>query len=1401
MHPHAGKLVLNGAPSQLDRRLPALAPNYALVDGRSFAELLAFPSRFGALVDFYNLQDEKDGDWVGFFLSDPTMMLAVLETLDLSALDRDFTELYDRTRHAVVYAEKFAALSRLFAFVQGLARRINDALVALGARPASGIGRQFWDLLADAIVSSLGARLRQLKAYAEGAASPKALGQPIPLDWQGFLSIWDLADDCPDDSIYRGHSRNGKIDHALPHLVPIFAAFRESFADFQTFARANLEASLHQSDHKPQIGLYIAFARLFETAQATINTISARYVEFYYRDMLREAPAGPVGDHVYLTFTLADGTTGTTVPAGTAFPAGQDAEGKDIVYVSEKSLLVTPSRIETVRTLRALHRPLLDDDANSTAVLQRVMATEVALADAIKNTTPWATFGQSEAGTTPVSVTHAASLGFAVSTACLLLAEGERDIAVSVGYSDIFKSERLDPLLEEIAAVAGTTADAVLAAVLADAFTVVASTASGWLPLPPYTIELPDDGEASFVFKFALPSTAPAIAPYDAAAQGAAAGSETAGAEQSNPTPDLPTFKFYLRQAPVLIAPLGAAGTAVEVYPLSLLDGMPVETLTVAADVEGLTDPVLESTTGPVDMSAPFPLFGAPAVCGSYLDIRSPELFVKRIDALDISIGWFDLPPNTDGFKGYYRDYVIGLDGKEQPELFDNAVFRASIAVVNPGQWTIDSGNTDLFLFRTQPDCVETLPDAPLCPATCFDFPADTIQSNSPPAYYNPSDGAVRLTLTAPSYAFGDDLYAQNVLYAVLSDLPDDTTCQEACEAKYAALADSAKAVAAAIDGCSAAPDGEFRGCIQVSLAAAVEEMLGDVVQILSGSLKARQQRIEPTDYAELNVTLLQAASAERDQRAQKLEDWIDSRRAEAELDPDCVKICLFILDAVIKIAICLSGCASEPDDAYRGCVLPCLTACREGLTQAHAQLLAECIAACSEPKKTMNYPNAPWLPTAQTVSVDYSAWAAVLGGESVEGVFSHLTAFDGYERMSGPVTLLPVIANEGNLLLGFSGLTPGRTLTLLFQMASTPGSAAGGDSSTVEFEYLSQNRWCRLEPIAIAGDETNGLENSGILKLDLPVYQPGGNTVLPDDREWLRASLALGAALFPDSIGIYPNATLARWQDAPGGGNTLDKPLPTHSITSSVEPLPDVDTIDQPMESFGGRPPEDEREFQDRLGERLRHKDRAIAGWDYERLVLAQFPIVWKVQALPARTPQHGDAPGNVLIVVVPGADTPDIADPTVPVASGALLAGIRFSLEGRTSPFVRLHVVNPVYVRVRVQATVQFAQEEEAGSELKRLNDELVRYLSPWYYDLARAAKGGRYADPDEIEAFIESQPGVEAVRAFALSYDPPIDPLDWYFLTSAEQHDLVAADTNVDAWVYGRAEDYASGTMHDG
>jgi hypothetical protein len=1253
MNPPAGKYIINGAPSQLDRSLRALRDEYARVDERSFLELLDFATRFGGLIYFYNLEDERDGDWVDFFQVDPTMALASIQAINQAELEALFHQLQREAAETWGADRAFRRLRDTLQVILRLARQVDAWLRGAMRSQGNPISRQLQQLLTSAVEGELGEQLRTLKAYDEGAGLSRALGQPIGLDYSGLLPLWTLERVPPDGSIYQGVTREQRVRGALPRLGSIFNAFLSALSDIQEFARAQLPAALEGSQHAPQVALYIAFVRLFQKAQDTLNTLSRRYARFYYRDILRDRcrPASP--DSTYLTLTLADdeAVRGTTVPRGTLFSAGQDSSGQDILYASDKALTVTRANLAKLCALRVICGPLLPESSVSTSrVIQEILASEMPVGNArteeVSAGSSWATFGEDRVGKTASAITESATLGFAIASPYLLLSGGEREVALGVTLTESSARDKLAPLLHELSLATKRSECELLQELLENAFSLYVSTAAGWLPVQGFTVDLmsPAESQWNFSLRFNLPASVPPIVAYDPEGVGATEPpvpvSKSPFVVATNPAPSLPTLKVYLREEPVKLA------SDVRVHPLSLLAVMETKELSLHVKVSGLTDFQVENTDGEVDTSTPFPLFGALPVAGSYMQLRHPELFVKRLKTFALDLTWFDLPRDATGFTGYYRDYVIGPDGKlptEEPQsdnqkfqadfrgkrpteepLFDNQKFQADLQVRNPGTWKLQQ-QPPLCLFRTE---AKDSGDGPLRGETLFDDL--TVERRKRPDYYDPALSSIRLELTAPSYAFGNSIYPQNVLNAVIEDLP-------------------------------------------------------------------------------------------------------------AQLQ------------------------SSQP--------------------------------------KTLRYPNPPYLPQLQRLGVNYSASCTLSATEPSQamGMLFHLAPFGGYRSLElakgKAVSLLPRFTHAGNLYLGLSGLIPPQTLTLLFQMSGAPGAHPSGTLPPVTWDYLSANHgmWSAAQ---LRADSTNGLRNTGIVDLELPSHRPPDNTFLPSGFQWLRAAVDDEPARIlgidgqklpaivdrePDSfrrtVAITPHVVLASWQPSAGTGAHLGKPLPPHTITTPVDELPGIATVDQPMASFGGRPPETEQSFEIRVGERLRHKSRGILGWDYERLVLERFPAIWKVQVLPAHSPQKKDAPGHVLVVVVPGQDGTAVDDPTVPQAAGDMLSRIQDWLRGLISPFIRLHVVNPLYVRIRVSASVMFRDEEEPGSSLQRLNDDLVAYLSPWFYDAARATRGGQYASEADISEFIQTRPYVAAVDTLTFQYTPKPSELgsDWYFLTSAETHDL--------------------------
>ncbi|HEX8527242.1 MAG TPA: hypothetical protein VF689_09735, partial [Allosphingosinicella sp.] len=60
----------------------ALRPGYAEIDDRTFADLVADVGHFSRFVRYFDLSDREDGTWEGLVTADPTVLLALLATVD-----------------------------------------------------------------------------------------------------------------------------------------------------------------------------------------------------------------------------------------------------------------------------------------------------------------------------------------------------------------------------------------------------------------------------------------------------------------------------------------------------------------------------------------------------------------------------------------------------------------------------------------------------------------------------------------------------------------------------------------------------------------------------------------------------------------------------------------------------------------------------------------------------------------------------------------------------------------------------------------------------------------------------------------------------------------------------------------------------------------------------------------------------------------------------------------------------------------------------------------------------------------------------------------------------------------------------------------------------------------------
>jgi len=761
MHPDAATIVVNGAPSQHDRWRPALDPGHARADDRSLPELLDFAVRFGRLINYYGPDNTVEGDWSALFTSDPVLALASMATVDAVSMDRAIAVLVRGVR-AEQTDRKRDLFDAVFEALLELPRQMDGWLRATRAEGAGATVRFVHDRLAADARDHLGPHLRRLVAYDRGWHRVSGRVVHRPRDYSAFGPEWRIPTVTADDSIFSGTSDLEKIDRALPAIVAAWQPFPDAARRWAGDAPRRIITAMHQGgQHPPHTALFIAFVRLLTIAQKSVNGFSRRRADFYLRTVLREVNQPPVPDSVYVAFEAARGATpaAVTIPRGTLLAAGKGTDGRDVLYASHDDLTVTGAALETIRTVRVVSGRLIPHEPDE--VVQRVVAREMTRLEA--NASGWATFGS--AGD------PAANIGFSVASPVLALSGGERTVTVRVRHPRPHPAA--DRALTRLSQATGLGTNVVLTTLLESAFAISVSTAAGWLPVDTYTVGLgagPDD--AGFVLRWVL---GPAVAPM-------------ARWPDSPLAAASPAVRVSLRQQAVTLGgPLGL----VSAFPLSVLAGMVVARADVEVQVSGLAPTRVENPDGVVDGTKPFPAFGMAPRVGSYLRAGHPELIPTFVNRLTLRITWYDLPVNPTGFEGYYRGYVVGPSGFRQAGLFDNQVFRASVTLEGRGASAMvpRTGDAGQCLYRSVGGSRDT-PEAGdlLLDQTTFEIPV-TGAGREPNGHDGPP-GVVRVELTAPPYAFGDDLYAQNLRHAALADVPSEPACRAACRAEYQPFAD-----------------------------------------------------------------------------------------------------------------------------------------------------------------------------------------------------------------------------------------------------------------------------------------------------------------------------------------------------------------------------------------------------------------------------------------------------------------------------------------------------------------------------------------------------------------------------------------------------------------------------------
>lgn len=403
--------------------------------------------------------------------------------------------------------------------------------------------------------------------------------------------------------------------------------------------------------------------------------------------------------------------------------------------------------------------------------------------------------------------------------------------------------------------------------------------------------------------------------------------------------------------------------------------------------------------------------------------------------------------------------------------------------------------------------------------------------------------------------------------------------------------------------------------------------------------------------------------------------------------------------------------------------------------------------------------PNEPYTPTLKSVSLDYTAGDSFYPStpNGVEQFFS-IDIFGTHELGEyGIARIIPKIPENGALYIGIKDAFPPQLLSMLFQISD--GSAPGDTllrSSDLYWSYMTKDQWKPISPSDILEDGTNGLQRSGLIRLNLGADATWDNTSITHNLYWLRAMVdehADGAGNF-EAIHLQAAASTLVHNDI-GEASFIDhlsQPLPPNSISKLVNKISGIKKVIQEYGSIQGISPETNGAYFQRVSERLRHRNRAVSSWDYERMILDKFPQVFKVKCLSHSGANNQIAPGSIKMVIVPDFRKLVAGDPLQPRCNASLLRDISdYINEYFTSPFVNPVASNPEYETLLVDCKVSFMEGFDPGFYSAKLDEEIKQFLSAWAYDKGKDITFGGKIYRNELLAFVEGRDYVDFVVDF--------------------------------------------------
>jgi hypothetical protein len=409
--------------------------------------------------------------------------------------------------------------------------------------------------------------------------------------------------------------------------------------------------------------------------------------------------------------------------------------------------------------------------------------------------------------------------------------------------------------------------------------------------------------------------------------------------------------------------------------------------------------------------------------------------------------------------------------------------------------------------------------------------------------------------------------------------------------------------------------------------------------------------------------------------------------------------------------------------------------------------------------------PNEPYTPLLDQLLLNYSAYKNVdftsTAGDHSSVMF-HQHPFGTKLADNNSKKLVPDY-EHGELYIGLDGARSGSNISLLFQVAegSENPQSSHFEEGDIDWWMLADNEWQQIDGKDFARNQTNNFLQSGIVELAIPKNAGNHHSLFDGGLHWLRIRLKKPGDAVCRFINIHAQAAEAVFDDRENAKDHLNNGLHAETIGKMIYPRAQIKSVSQPYSGFGGEPAEPDRSYYRRVSERLRHKNRSVTIWDYEHLVLEQFPTLYKVKCLNHSRWQdnHLDqmSPGHVTLVLIPKISGDNTEFRLKPTVSRNFLDRVESFINRQSSRHAEVKTTNAIYEPVRFEFRIRFNPGLDFNFYKKQVMADLKNLMAPWIFEEDAAIDFGGSFTEYQVVNYLENLSYVDFLSEFRMYHKP--------------------------------------------